>query len=338
MNEKILLNELMSLKDLSVEQVGLLIDDILEERMPASQVAAALALLSAKGESGQEIAIAAQTVLKKTLLVEQPDYLFGDVVGTGGDGFNTINVSTLASLVAATAGFPVAKHGSVSVSSRCGSADILRALGIDIMQGPKEVRQSLDKNKWCFLFAPNYHRSFKAVKDIRRELGIKTIFNILGPLVNPLRPPIMLIGVYDPKLLEHFAVALKDMGRKTALIVHGGGLDELAVHSVSDAVLLKDNKVEKLSIHPDDLGLKSFALEQIQGGGVEENIQISIDLLSGHADEAKSSIVAASAGALLWLAGKESSLKSGVGLALEIIKSGQTMKLIKELQEQAYGA
>ncbi len=337
MNEKNLLKSLVSLRDLDPEQISYLFDSILEERMPANQVAAILALMSAKGESGQEIAIAAQTVMKRSVPISHPDYVFGDIVGTGGDGHNTINVSTLASLVVAATGFPVAKHGSVSVSSECGSADILRALGIDIMLGPKEARRNLDENKWCFLFAPNYHPSFKAVKDIRRELGIKTIFNILGPLVNPLRPPIMVIGVYDPKFLMPFAEALKALGRKKALIVHGCGLDEIAVHGPTEAALLHNNSVERFTISPSDLGLKTFALAQVMGGSIEENIRLTLDVLNGQSDEAKNSIVAASAGALLWLAEKETTLKSGVECAMNCIKSGAAMKLVERLRGKAHG-
>lgn len=338
MNETSLLKNLVSLRDLDPEQITYLFDSIFEERMPANQVAAILALLSAKGESGQEIAIAAQTVMKRSVPIAYPSYVFGDIVGTGGDGQNTINVSTLASLVVAAAGFPVAKHGSVSVSSECGSADILRALGIDIMLGPKDARRNLDEHKWCFLFAPSYHPSFKAVKDIRRELGIKTIFNILGPLVNPLRPPIMVIGVYDPKFLMPFAHALKALGRKKTLIVHGSGLDEIAVHGTTEAALLSDVSVERFTLSPSDLGLKTFALAEVMGGSVQENIRLSIDILSGRGDEAKSSIVAASAGALLWLGGEETTLKSGVERAMKTIKSGAAMKLVERLREEAHGA
>jgi anthranilate phosphoribosyltransferase len=337
MSQENFLKDLVSLKDLTPEQITYLFEGILEGRIPQSQVAAVLALMSAKGESGEEIAIAAQTVMKRSLPIEYPTYLFGDIVGTGGDGFNTINVSTLASLVAAAAGFPVAKHGSISVSSQCGSADILRALDIDIMRGPKEARQSLDRNSWCFLFAPNYHPSFKAVKDLRRELGIKTIFNILGPLVNPLLPPLMVIGVYDPKFLMPFAVALKGLGRKKALIVHGSGLDEITVHGTTQAILLEGESIERLTLSPSDLGLKTFALADLAGGTVEQNIGLSIDLLSGRGHDAKNSIVAASAGALLWLAGEASSLKKGVDMAMGIIKSGDAMKLVEKLREQGSG-
>ncbi len=337
MSQESFLKDLVSLKDLDPEQISYLFEGILEGRIPTSQVAAVLALMSAKGESGEEIAIAAHTVMKRSIPIERPPYLFGDIVGTGGDGFNSINVSTLASFVSAVAGFPVAKHGSVSVSSECGSADILKALGLDIGLGSIEARQSLDKNSWCFLFAPTYHPSFKAVKDLRRELGIKTIFNILGPLVNPLCPPVMVIGVYDSKFIMPFAQALKGLGREKALIVHGAGLDEIAVHGTTEAVLLSGGSVEKFSIHPSDLGLKTFALTDITGGSVAQNLRCSIDVLSGRGDEAKNSIVAASAGALLWLGGKASSLKAGVELAMSIIKSGEAMKLVEKLREQCRG-
>lgn len=334
MSEENYFKTLISLKDLAPEQIARLFDDIFEERLPSSQVAAILALLSAKGESGQEIATAAETVMKRSIPIERPLYPFGDIVGTGGDGFNTINVSTLASLVVATCGFKVAKHGSISVSSKCGSADLLRALHIPIDLGVEATRESLETNSWCFLFAPNFHSSFKAVKDIRRELGVKTIFNILGPLVNPLRPPIMVIGVYHEKFLLPFAEALKAMGRKKALIVHGSGLDEIAVHGVTKAMLLRDGVIESLEFHPTELGLKTYSLSEIVGGTVEQNLRYSRDLLSGRGDEAKSAIVAASAGALLWMGEHAVSLKDGVKLARDVIKSGEPIELVKRLQEK----
>ncbi len=334
MSQESFLTDLISLRNLTPDQISYLFEGIFEDRIPKPQIAAVLALMSAKGESGEEIAIAAQTMMKRSIPIVRPDYDFGDIVGTGGDGFNTINVSTLASLIVASSGFPVAKHGSISVSSKCGAADILRALSINIDLSAKEARRNLDEHAWCFLFAPNFHASFKAVKDLRRDLGIKTIFNILGPLVNPLRPPMMVIGVYDPKFLLPFAQALKSLGRQKALIVHGAGLDEIAVHGTTEAVLLKDHAIEHFKLHPEDLGLKTYALSAITGGSVEENLRMSIALLNGKGEEAHNAIVAASAGAMLWLADKASSLKEGVKIALNIIESGHAMRLVKELQRK----
>lgn len=332
MSQESFLADLISLKNLTTEQISYLFEGIFEDRIPKAQIAAVLALMSAKGESGEEIAIAAQTMMKRSLPIARPDYLFGDIVGTGGDGFNTINVSTLASLVVAQAGFPIAKHGSISVSSKCGAADLLRALSINIDRSPSNARQCLDEHKWSFLFAPNFHGSFKAVKDLRRDLGIKTIFNILGPLVNPLRPPLMVVGVYDRKFLMPFAHALKSLGREKALIVHGSGLDEITVHGTTDAVLLNENSIESFSLNPSDLGLKTFPLSAITGGTIEENLRLSLTILDGKGEEAQNSIVAASAGAMLWLAKKAANLKEGTSLALDVIKSGETMKLVRNLQ------
>ncbi len=331
-----ILEDLLAQKNLSPEQISSCFDGMLSGQWSATQVAAALVLLRAKGARSEEIAQAAKTILEKAVAIKRPDYLFGDIVGTGGDIHNTINISTLASLTVAAAGFPVAKHGNVSVSSKCGSADLLRELGLDINLSPEQARLNLDNYNYSFLFAPNYHPSFKAVRDIRRELGIKTIFNILGPLVNPLRPPIMVIGVYDPGLLTPFAEALRCLGCFKALIVHGSGLDEVALHGPTEVVMLVGQQISSMSLEPADLGLKHSKLSDLIGGDAKNNAAIARDILLGQADESKTSAVAASAGALLWLGDRAPSWPAGVSMAMNTLRSGLAMKLIEQLKGAAH--
>lgn len=338
LSNEAIIERLIALEDLDAYMIRELMERILSQAMSPAQIAASLALLRAKKESGLEIAESSQAVLSKALPISRPDYLFADVVGTGGDGHNTINVSTLTSLTAASLGLPMAKHGNSSVSSQCGSADVLTALNIDISPTPEKARASLDKHNWCFLYAPIYHPSFKSVKPIRAELKIKTIFNILGPLVNPLSPPIMLIGVYNENLLEPFAAALTTLGKKKALVVHGSGLDEVALHGPTKAILIDDRSSELMTITPQTLGLGTFGIDEIKGGDPNKNAQDFLEVLGGEASLAKTSMVAASTAALLWLFGHAKDLKEGAQIAKEALYSKAALKKFNEIQGFNYGA
>lgn len=332
-----LLEHLIAGNDLDPHLVRELMERILSSAMPPAQVAAALSLLRAKRESAVEVSESAQVVLTKASAIESPDYLFADVVGTGGDGHNTINVSTLASLTAASVGLPVAKHGNSSVSSKCGSADLLMEWGVDIKVSPEVSRACLDNHKFCFLFAPLYHPTFQSVKELRKELKIKTIFNILGPLVNPIAPPIMLIGVYDPRLLRPFAEALKHLGRKRALIVHGSGLDEIALHGPTHAVLMDHGALEELVIEPSSLGLATYPISAVQGASPTENARLSERILAGTADEAMLAMVSATAGALLWLSEKAKNLREGVALARTALSEGRALQTLEKVRSFSHG-
>jgi anthranilate phosphoribosyltransferase len=325
-------------KDLDAFMMRELMERILSCSMPPTQIAASLALLRAKKASALEIATAVETVIQKSMPIETPEYLYADVVGTGGDGHNTINVSTLASLTAAALGMPVAKHGSSSVSSRCGSADLLEELGIDISLSPEAARRSLDEQSWCFLWAPLYNPAFKSIKGLRQELRIRTIFNILGPLVNPIAPPIMLVGVYDPGLIMPMVNALKNLQRTRVLVVHGSGLDEIAVHGPTRAAFLHDQQVEELTLTTKDLGLKTFDLDDIKGGSPKENASLCENILGGRSDEAKTAAVAASAGAVLWISEKALSLKEGVRMASDALHAGKPLQKLISLREYGHGA
>lgn len=336
-NEAII-EQLINRQDLDASLVREWMERILSGAMPNAQIAASLALLRAKKESPIEIATAAEIVINQAIPIEQPPYLYADIVGTGGDGHNTINVSTLSSITAASLGLAMAKHGNISVSSKCGSADVLREIGIDISLSPKDARRCLDEHLWCFLFAPNYHSAFKTVKNVRQELRIKTLFNVLGPLVNPLKPPIMLIGVYDPVFIMPFIEAVKNLGRKRAMIVHGDGLDEIALHGPTSAALLDDKSIDQISFDASDLGLKSFGLDDIKGGDPKDNAKFFVELLSGKSDDAKTTLVAASSGVLLWLGEKAKTMTAGVKLAHDAIRAGHPQKTLESIRKFSHGA
>lgn len=336
-NEAII-EQLVLRRDLDATMIRELMERILSREMPPVQISAALALLRAKKESSVEISESADLIIKKAEPIERPDYLFADVVGTGGDGFNTINVSTISSLLAASLGLPMAKHGNTSVSSKCGAAEVLAELGIDIVFNAERAKKSLDENQWCFLYAPLYHSTYTSVKSIRRELKIRTIFNILGPLVNPLSPPIMIIGVYEPSLIAPFVQTLKHLGRRRAMIVHGAGLDEIALHGETTVAILDDQSIEHRTLSPKDFGLSSYAVQEIVGGDPAHNAKICHAILSGNASLAMTSIVAATTGALLWLAEKTSTLKEGSDHAMQALRAGSALTTLERLRRFGHGA
>lgn len=328
-----MLEELIGQKELPQGFVAELCRRMLLGLMNGHQVAAGLALLRIKTERAEYLSEAAQILLDQALALERPDYACGDIVGTGGDGQNTINISTMASLVAASSGVPMIKHGSVSASSKCGSADVLHELGVNISLKSAQNRLCLDQNNWCFLFAPIYHPYFLAVKEIRQQLKIKTLFNILGPLVNPWLPRATVLGVYHPRLIKPFVETLKKLGRHSALVVHGSGLDEIALHGPTSCALLKNHEISYFTLGPEDLGCKNFALETIKGSDTASNARDFQDILAGKSSEAKLSMVSASAGALLWLYGQAENLKSGVEMARTTLESGKALKTLQKIRE-----
>lgn len=332
LSNEALIEHLINHDKLTADMAKEFVAKILGKSINASQIAGILAILRIKGVDGHELGYLADELIEHAALIERPNYVYADIVGTGGDGHNTINVSTLASLTAAWLGLPVAKHGNTSVSSKCGSADVLRELGIDINQNAQGVRNSLDMHKWTFLFAPNFHPTYQAVKEVRKDLGIKTVFNILGPLVNPMAPPVMLIGVYHRDLLRPFIDVLKYLKRERAMIVHGSGLDEIALHGPTQALFLDNGEITPMALDAKMLGLKSFPLDAIKGGTPQENALLFKKVLMGTACDAHLSLVAASAGALLWLGKKHDSLKEAVMLAYETLKSGQVQAMLEKLR------
>ncbi|ACT07017.1 anthranilate phosphoribosyltransferase [Dickeya chrysanthemi Ech1591] len=303
---------------------------IIQGELEPTQLAAALISMKVRGEHPDEIAGAATALLADARPFPRPDYLFADIVGTGGDGSNSINISTASAFVAAACGLKVAKHGNRSVSSRSGSSDLLAAFGIKLDMSAEVSRQALDDLGVCFLFAPQYHTGFRHAMPVRQQLKTRTLFNVLGPLINPARPPLALIGVYRPELVKPIAETLKVLGYQRAAVVHGGGMDEVAIHAPTEVAELRDGKVETYSLTPDDFGLDSFALDDLLGGTPEENRDILARLLQGKGRPAHDAAVAANVALLLKLFGHED-LRQNAQQALDVIHSGQAYQRVLDL-------
>ena len=301
-------------------------------------ISALLVAFKAKGEHPEEIAGAAGALRRSATPFPRPDYAYADTCGTGGDGSSTINISTATALVCAEMGIPIAKHGNRSVSSNCGSADVLERAGVNLEASPETARRCLDEVGICFMFAPQYHPGMRFAMPVRRALRTRTIFNLLGPLANPSAPRVQLMGVYDPALCEPLAQALGALGCDTALVVHGSGLDEVAIHGPTHGALLCDGEVELVEISPKEAGLPSFPLECIAGSDPGSNEQILRRLLSGQGDEAHNAAVAINAGTVAWLFGHSDDLKGGTQSALEAIASGRGIDRLRRWGELSHGA
>jgi anthranilate phosphoribosyltransferase len=280
---------------------------------------------------------AARALTAAALPFDRPDYLYADCCGTGGDGSGLINVSTATAFVAVACGLAVAKHGNRSVSSRCGSADVLEAVGAKIELSPAKARQILDETGFCFLFAPAYHPGMKHAALVRRQLEVRTIMNLLGPCINPARPPVQLLGVADPKMLRRIAQTLAAMGVKEALVVHGSGLDEVALHGETRAVRLSDGEMHELQITPEDAGLERAPLKVVSGGDVEENAARLKALLAGRAAGPDEDIVILNTAALLLTAGMAGTLRECAGLARDAIASGRAIQALDQFVEASRG-
>ena len=285
-------------------------------------IAAMLIALRLKGETADELIGAARALRAADEYFPRPDYLYADTCGTGGDGSGSINVSTAVAFVSAAAGLPVAKHGNRSVTSRCGSADVLEEIGAKLDVSADVSRRALDETGVCFLFAPRYHPGLRHAGPVRRALKVRTIMNILGPCVNPAEPQVQLLGVAEPKLLEPVAKTLAALGLANALVVHGSGLDEVALHGETQAVRLADGKIEPLTITPEDADLERAPLSGLMGAGPAENAERLKALLMGRGQAAETDSVALNAGALLFTAGLADNLQVGVAVAKGVIASG----------------
>jgi len=325
-------------RDLTRELSRALFQQLVDGRLEPVEIAALLVGLRAKGEHPDEIAGAAQALREAAEPFPKPDYDVADSCGTGGDGAHTINVSTAVALVAAELSIPLVKHGNRSVSSQCGSADLLERLGVKIDAAPAQSRRCLDEVGICFLFAPQYHTGLRHAMPVRRTLGIRTVMNVIGPLVNPCAPPFQVVGVYDADLCLTVADTLGQLGCRTALVVHGSGLDEIAVHGPTTAALLRAGRVEPLALSPEQAGLDTHALEAIRGGDPAENADHLTRLLAGNAPPAHEAAVAINTGALAWVVGLADDLRDGTALAQEAIRSGRTADRLQRWVELSHGA
>jgi anthranilate phosphoribosyltransferase len=320
---QILLNKLYEGENLSRDETGQLFSHIVRGKMDEITLSSFLTALKIKGETPDEIAGAAFSLRDHSERFDAPDYVFADSCGTGGDKQGTINVSTAAAFLAAECGLPIVKHGNRSITSKCGSADVLGALGANIDLSPRHARRVLDCAGIAFLFAPNYHPGIKNAMGVRQQLATRTIFNVLGPLINPARPPIQLLGVYSPELTRPLAETLRLLRVKSALVVHGSGLDEIATHDISKGTILKDGILEDITITPELLGIDRHPLDHLLGGMPQENAAILVAILRGKGTRAQNDFVAANTGPLLYLAGIEGSLAEATRLAKAVLASGR---------------
>jgi anthranilate phosphoribosyltransferase len=331
------LPRLLSGHDLTSEEAEHLFERLVLGKLEPAEIAGMLIALRMKGETGDEMIGAARGLFAGALPFERPDYLFADCCGTGGDGSGLINVSTATAFVAAACGLPVAKHGNRAVSSRCGSADVLEALGARIELAPPRARTLLDETGFCFLFAPAYHPGMKHAALVRRQLRVRTVLNLLGPCINPARPQVQLLGVADPAKLRAIALTLRALGVSKALVVHGSGLDEIALHAETRAVRLSDGELKELVLTPEDAGLERATLEVTLGGDAEENAARLRLLLAGAGARAEQDITALNAGALLLTAGRSESLREGADQARDALLSGEAGRVLNAFVEASHG-
>ena len=309
-------------ENLTYEEAEAVMNEIMEGEASAVQMSSYLTALSMKGETVEEITASAAGMRAHCVrLLHDMDVL--EIVGTGGDGANSFNISTTSSLVISAAGIPVAKHGNRAASSKCGAADVLEALGVNITISPEKSRELLEKIGICFLFAQNYHIAMKYVAPVRKELGIRTIFNILGPLANPAGANMELMGVYDESLIEPLAHVLANLGVKRALVVYGtDGLDEISLSAPTKICEVKDGTFTSYEITPEQFGLTRCKKEDLVGGTPAENAQITHDILAGKPGQKRDAVLM-NAGAAIYMAGKAETIQDGIDMARNMIDSGK---------------
>jgi len=321
--------------DLTYREAYDVMNEIMSGKTSATQNAAFLAALStksARAETTDEIAGCAAAMRDHATLVETDLELF-EIVGTGGDNAGSFNISTTAALVAAAAGMKVAKHGNRAASSLSGTADCLEALGVNIHQSPDLCRTLLEQVGMCFFFAQKYHSSMKYVGPIRKELGFRTVFNILGPLTNPGLPSMQLLGVYDDYLVEPLAQVLISLGVKRGMVVYGEDkLDEISLSAPTRICEIKDGWFRSFTITPEEFGLKRCSREDLKGGTPEENAVITRDILQGKKGHKRNAVLM-NAGAALYIGGKAESMAEGIDLAARIIDSGKAFNTLEKLIE-----
>jgi len=328
---------LLDREDLGRDESRALFTEIVEGRLPEPLMAAAFVALRFKGETSEELTGAALALRSAAKPFPSPDYLFADSCGTGGDYSGSINVSTAAGLVAAACGLPIVKHGNRSFTSKCGSADVLESLGAKLDLSPPASRLTLDRTGFCFLLAPAYHPGIAHAGPVRRALRLRTVMNLLGPCLNPARPKAQLLGVPDPELLMPIAETLRALGVERALVVHGSGLDEVAVHGFTQAVRLCSGELDRVEITPEQAGLRRYSLQAIAGGSPADNAKLLVDILSGRGTSAQRSIVAINAGALLETAGLAGDIREGADMALEALSTGNALRTLQQFVEASRG-
>ncbi|MCW8107915.1 anthranilate phosphoribosyltransferase [Alteromonas ponticola] len=331
-----ILDKLFAQESLTQAQSFSLFNSIMHGEQPDTLLAAVLTALKIKTESADEIAGAVNAMISNATPFPTPDYPFADVVGTGGDGHNTINISSAAAVLAAACGVKVAKHGNRSVSSRSGSADLFRECGIELEMPPSLARKCLDEANFCFLYAPVYHAGMRHAASVRAQLKTRTIFNILGPLANPAGPSHGLFGVYSPDLLEKYAQTLMLLGQHRAMIIHGNGLDELALHGESIIFDLEHGDIRRLQVTPADFGLSQYPISAIEGGDPADNYRMIRAALAGEGQEAHRAAIAMNCAALLKLTDKVTSFKEGTELAMSTLQAGKALTTLENVAAMSH--
>ncbi len=321
-------------QDLTSEIMEQVMDEIMNNEATDAQKASFLTALAMKGETIDEITAAAKVMRKHCeKFLNDQDVL--EIVGTGGDGSNTFNISTAASIVTSAAGVPVAKHGNRAASSKCGTADCLEALGVKIDISPEKSQKLLNDINICFLFAQKYHTAMRFVGGVRREMGIRTLFNILGPLANPAGASMQLLGVYSADLVEPLARVLSNLGVKSAMVVYGeDSIDEISMSAPTKVCEFKDGNFKTYEITPEQFGFERCQKSELVGGTPQENAQILRDILDGK-DGAKRNAVLLNAGAAIYVAGKADSIDSGIKIAKDMIDSGKAKAQLERFIEQS---
>lgn len=329
--------KIVSKGDLTYDEAKTVMLEIMKGETTPTQNAAFLSALSTKStkaETIDEISGCAEAMRSLATPVPHPGMEVLEIVGTGGDGAHTFNISTTAAMVIAAAGVKVAKHGNRAASSLCGTADCLEALGINIQEDPQLALTMLKETNFCFMFAQKYHAAMKYVGPIRKELGFRTVFNILGPLTNPAKPEMFLLGVYDEYLVEPLVKVLDSLGVKWAIVAYGKEkLDEISPNGPTTICELRDGYYRTSTIRPEDFGMVPGKKEDLIGGKPEENAQITRDILAGRIQGTKRNAVLLNAGAALFVARKADSIADGIKLAASLIDSGKATAVLDKCIE-----
>lgn len=335
---KELLNKVVIGENLREKEARWAMNEIMQGKVSAAQIASFLTALRIKRETVEEITGCAQAMRENAVKLKKVYPLAVDTCGTGGDCKGTFNISTVTAFVAAGAGLKVAKHGNRGVSSKSGSADVLETLGININLAPLQIEECLEKVGIAFFFAPIFHPAMKFALGPRREIGFRTIFNLLGPLTNPAGAKYQVLGVYDPDLTELIAGVLEKLGVQGAMVVCGeNGIDEITLTGPTKISRLKSGIVETFYLEPEELGLRRCELKDIQGGDPKINAKIALGILNGREKGPQQDIILANAAAVLLVGGVVKDIKAGIKKAAEIIDSGAALKKLKDLREYTKG-
>ncbi len=331
----VILESLLSAKDLTEEQSKFLMNAWLGNKIEPVQTGAFLAAFRAKGISGEELSVMAKILQNASSTpCILPSFDLVDTCGTGGDGANTFNISTAVAFVSAALGVKIAKHGNRSASGKVGSADVLESLGLPLKVSSEKAIEALMNFGITFLFAPSWHPSLVGLAPLRKSLGVRTIFNLLGPLVNPLNPKAQVLGVANANLLDPMALALKRMDLKRAVVVHGaGGLDEASLAGANQFRFLDNDSIRTEIIHPSDLGLSEISNESLKGDDLQTNTQILKALFNGEGDKYHKEVVALNTALVLWVSGYEDNLSLGVKLSLDCLNTNKSWLIFKQLRD-----